>query len=198
MSLVRARQAHKLTVPVMSPEDVAACTVAHDDVVAEPARLTSLLDREGFAVVEGVTSPEECAALEALWARALRCSLDPRAVRDADPHVAAAVAAAVADPLSADNLPHRGIPGQQSTGFVPKLGLPHSEFSWRVRTNAKIRHLYSHLMGVPADDLCVGLDLLFFSPKGLPGVMSTQFSAHSDQNKHVDGSGEWPVYQGVL
>lgn len=96
---------------------------------------------QGFAIVEGVCTPEECKELEALWARA----------------VGSAVEHAMVDPLT---LPLGAIPGQHRAGFTPGLGLPHSEFSWRVRLHPMVRAVFAGIFDEPPESLVVGQDLV--------------------------------------
>jgi hypothetical protein len=130
-----------------------------------------------------IIDEDERRRLEGLFAAALRAIAAPElAEDDAGRDVSRAVAA---DPLATAV---GTIPGSVPPGFLPLMGIAHSAFSWDIRLNPRVRQVFAAAFDTPPEDLCVGCDLPFHSPRpdadAVP-VATSKCWAHADQNGKV-------------
>lgn len=187
-------------ISLMTAEEVASITVAHDDFEA----LREIMDRHGTAVVTGVASPAECAELEQEFSEDLRELVDQAAAKRAGNSVSRAASTCVADPhvfpiasvglLAADARGNERCSGR---------GLPHGRFAWHARLLPRVRKCYEALHAT--EDLVVGVDNAFFVPDAAQEAAVNRSWPHCDLNVHdktadADGVplGQWDVYQGIV
>jgi len=175
---------------VMSPAELAEVSVGAS---APPARIRETLQRHGVCLVLGVLSPQERTIMQALWARDLVGLL-------ADPSAAPPELTDAAERLRVEGLPRAwpeclsGYLGRP--GVAAHRGMAHGAFAWAARLHPAVRHVFSALHEVPADEMCVGLDCVFYMPGGTPAVDSDREWLHVDQNHHTGMTSE--CGQGVL
>ena len=150
------------------------------------ARLRPILEEFGFAIVSDVFSPEDCAALEGLWAQDLLGIMEELPAATTTTIFKSVQEAPVAAwPLSMVSLGDR---------FTTQHGLPHGRMAWTIRTHPNVRKPYEAIFG-PTERLCVGTDVVFFNntmKKAEPLV-----EPHVDQNWWCIKPSE-EVYQSVV
>ena len=78
--------------------------------------------------------------------------------------------------------------------FASSRGTPHSSFAWGCRTHPAVRRVFAALHGT--DELCVGLDNVFWQAADAAAATANKEWLHCDQN-HATGL-TWPIVQGVL
>ena len=182
----------------MLPQEIVAQATTHLQLEGTDAgeRVRQLLDEFGFVIVTGVFSPADISNAEKLFADDLRSIIDlPQEKLEKS-----LVASIAADPLQ--RWPLREAPlGRIEPSFASDFGLPQGKFAWFVRQHQNVRRVFSHIF--QSDELCVGLDNPFFSNNTVPpeaelSRLSCQYSPHCDQSSHVEPSGSWPSFQGLL
>jgi len=174
--------------PMMSPEEVAPLTV---DCSAPPATIRSKLVEHGVCLVTGVLTPEECKLLEQVWSNDLVSVLDdaPKTGEFDD-----IIAHLRRGDLTAWPAEWSTILGRKN--MASQRGAPHGGFAWTARLNPTVRHIFASLFEVSEEDLCVGLDLPFWSAANSPSAKQNVEWLHVDQN-HCTGM-TWQCAQGVL
>lgn len=162
----------RLSVPLMSPKELAAITVDMADV----ERLNEVLLQHGCALVSNVLSPEEVSQLEDLWTRDLQAVADAKApCRDWQ--------ASWQRPLG-------------SKGCASQQRLPQGAFAWTARLHPNVRQVFSHIYETPTDELATGTDVVFFQSRDAEAAPDNLQWMHVDQN-HRSGLTHL-CYQGVL
>ena len=88
----------------------------------------------------------------------------------------------------------------KASAFATDYGLPHGQCGWSVRSHPNVRAVYEKIFS--SDDLCVGMDNLFFSPNRPSEKKDTdredRLWPHADQNSNLPPQGKYDCYQGVL
>ena len=192
------------TFALMSPEECDRLTVPFAEI---EARLSGVLAEHGVAIVPDVASPEDCAALEALFSQDLYSALDNpaaalRTAEEAGPEHESLVQALrevmAAGPDHAAQVWPPGTPlGRRGAGGASTRGLPQGRFAWAARLHPRVRACYAALHGT--SDLCVGLDQPFFVPRATPDDReSKRLWPHADHNVHSTQGGGDEVFQSVL
>lgn len=92
--------------------------------------------------------------------------------------------------------PKDSLPGLKSKGFLSLMGLPHGKFAWYLRTNPIVRNIYAKLHDCKEDELCVSLDVPFFTPEKNSNV-DCSIWCHADQNINIK-KGSPDSHQGIL
>lgn len=187
-----------LSLPLLSAEQVAQFTVPFAEA---EAGLKPILEEHGCAIVTGVASPEECARLEACFAKDLEDLIDAAAVQQAGPRVAR-VAEKVAEDVRALPLASGPLLGDKERCQL--RGMPHGRFAWASRMLPNVRHCYEVIHGTA--DLVSSCDNSFFSTPAKEKQRSNRSWPHVDHNfndqRFFDQDGEvvgnWEVYQGLL
>lgn len=182
---------------LMSAEEVAQISVPFAEA---PEKLKPLLAEHGVAIVTDLLSPDECQGLQRLLGQDLREALDLESI-EGQQHEPA-VQEVIQMVKSADDLelprvwPHgTGLGG----ALVTRCGLAHGRFAWAARLNPRVRGLYGHLHGCNPEDLVTGVDVLFYTPgTAWPSEVTTELTAHADQNLADPELGEREVYQSAL
>jgi hypothetical protein len=182
----------------MLPQEIAAQATIHlsEDNDRMSAELRRLLDEFGFVIVRDVFSVSDVVYGEKLFADDLRSIVDlpPEKLENS---VAGFI---VADPISRWPLGEAPL-GRIEPSFASDFGLPQGKFAWFVRQHPNVRRVFVQIF--QSDDLCVGLDNPFFSNCKIEAVadvsrLSCQYSPHCDQSSHIQPSGSWPSFQGLL
>jgi ectoine hydroxylase-related dioxygenase (phytanoyl-CoA dioxygenase family) len=140
-------------------------------------------DEWGFVCVNNILSEEEQKEAEDLWYGDLLQSIDESGITD--PRLKSVVKL-VQD--GSEHFPKDSLPGLSSKGFASLYGVPQGKFSWKMRTNQKVKKIYEHLH--QNTDLCVSMDVPFFTPDPYSKPECLMWS-HADQNINVrDSKGE--------
>ena len=175
----------------------------HADTVFAPgaeaagaAKLRAVMEAEGYVVVLGVCNPEECRVMEGLWQNDLltlagdsRNYADGTAVRACYDAVASERAECGAKVWPDATIFHNK--------FNDKRGLEHGGFAWAGRTNKKAQKVFSALTETPVEELCGGLDTVFFNSKEpARPVHDDRFWMHVDYNEVI--LPRRGAFQGVL
>eukprot|EP00754_Rhynchopus_humris_P035438 Rhum_TRINITY_DN1696_c0_g1::Rhum_TRINITY_DN1696_c0_g1_i1::g.4627::m.4627 len=175
----------------------------HADTVFAPgaeeagaAKLRAVMEEEGYVVVLGVCSPEECRVMEGLWQNdLLTLAGDSRnyakgtAVRMCYDAVASERAEGGAKAWPDATIFHNK--------FNDKRGLEHGGFAWAGRTNKKAQKVFSALTETPVEELCGGLDTVFFNSKEpAHPVHDDRYWMHVDYNEVI--LPRRGAFQGVL
>lgn len=187
--------------PLMSAAEMAAITVPFAEA---EARLQTVLDAHGVAVVSDVVSAEECQLLEALFCQDLRNVLDDAALQAAGAEVQTAAMAALEDPRCWPEASMDALGDKGSSHRCQLRGLPHGRFAWEARLQPRVRRAYEILHGT--SELVSSCDNSFFVSSFAQAADSNRSWPHVDQNKHdetvTDAEGrfmrDWDVYQGIL
>ena len=178
-----------LACSVMSDEEVSRLTVWMGGVHGDGgARLRAVMDKYGCAVVRDVLSAEETALHEELWHNDLTA-------------LAAASADAAATKRAYEKLCKEGVehwPAQTlfADRFSHRRGLEQGGYAWAARLHPNVRRVYEFLHGVESpDELCVGMDAVFFNPTDEASTQENEYWMHSDQNSAIL---DRECYQGIL
>jgi hypothetical protein len=95
---------------------------------------------------------------------------------------------------------HKAPLGRQNPLFASDYGLPQGKCPWFVRTHDNVADIFATMFGTK--ELCVGMDNVFFSndhqQQVVDGVPVDYLWPHADQSVHVQPSGDWQCFQGVL
>eukprot|EP00754_Rhynchopus_humris_P009525 Rhum_TRINITY_DN14030_c0_g1::Rhum_TRINITY_DN14030_c0_g1_i3::g.67662::m.67662 len=188
-SAAHSAELSPLACGVMSDEEVSRVTVWMGGVHGDGgARLREVMDKYGCAVVRDVLSAEETALHEELWHNDLTA-------------LAAASADAAATKRAYEKLCKEGVehwPAQTlfADRFSHRRGLEQGGYAWAARLHPNVRRVYELLHGVESpDELCVGMDAIFFNPENVKGTKDDIYWMHSDQNpRFIDRE----CYQGIL
>lgn len=148
-------------------------------------------DEWGFVVIKNILSSEECLRSESLLYQDLMPSIDVEKFEDKK---LKKVYEDVKD--AKEHFPKDSLPGLASKGFLSLCGLPHGKFAWSLRTNPKVRSIYADLHECKEEELCVSLDVPFFTPDSYSHD-DCLIWAHVDQNVHVR-IGSKDSHQGIL
>ena len=179
----------RMACSVMSDEEVSRLTVWMGGVHGDGgARLRAVMDKYGCAVVRDVLSAEETALHEELWHNDLTA-------------LAAASADAAATKRAYEKLCKEGVehwPAQTlfADRFSHRRGLEQGGYAWAARLHPNVRRVYEFLHGVESpDELCVGMDAIFFNPENVKGTKDDVYWMHADQNPRLI---DRECYQGIL
>jgi ectoine hydroxylase-related dioxygenase (phytanoyl-CoA dioxygenase family) len=153
--------------------------------------IKSKYDEWGFVVVKNIISPQECKEAEKLIYDDLMSCVDDGSIVDEDLRK---VYRSVKNGV--EHFPKDSLPGLASKGFLSLYGLPQGKFAWKLRTNPTVRSIYAGLHECKEDDLCVSLDVPFFTPDPYSRDECLIWS-HADQNIHVE-IGSKDSHQGIL
>ena len=180
----------RIKAPFMTPDELAAVSC---DITAGGDAVRALLDQHGMAVVMNVTTPEENAAMEALWKNDL-LTVAGDAMGPGHSEVIREQYRAV-EREGVSRWPQASL-FDPNDKFCFKRGLVHGAYAWSARLNPNVRKVYSWLHECPEEELCVGLDTVFFNPK--PAVAEDdKYWMHVDYNNNLFPEGR-ECYQGFL
>lgn len=145
----------------------------------------------GFVVIENILSSDECIKSESLLYQDLMPCIDTAKIEDSK---LMDVYKDVKD--GKEHFPKESLPGLASKGFLSLMGLPHGKFAWSLRTNPKVKSIYAGLHECKENELCVSLDVPFFTPDSYSRDECLIWS-HADQNIHIK-IGSPDSHQGIL
>ena len=169
-------------------------TYTTDFTVENPANIAEIKrkhDEWGFVVIKNVMSAVECKEAEKLIYDDLMPCIDVGKITDDGLRE---VYQNVKD--SHKHFPKDSLPGLASKGFLSLYGVPQGKFAWKLRTNPIVRTIYAGLHSCKEDELCVSLDVPFFTPDSYSRDECLVWS-HADQNIHIK-IGSTESYQGIL
>lgn len=165
-----------------------------DFTVEDPTNISEIkskYDEWGFVVVKNIMSTTQCKEAEDLIYEDLMPCIDVANIRDEK------LRAVYQDVKSgAEHFPKDSLPGLASKGFLSLCGLPQGKFAWKLRTNPIVRSVYAGLHDCKEDELCVSLDVPFFTPDSYSRDECLVWS-HADQNMHIK-IGSPSSHQGIL
>lgn len=142
-----------------------------------------ILDEWGFAIVNNIFTNAECIGYEKLFMDTLLNSID--VTHSKNPTIEDMCNSVKNRKLP---FPKNSIPGLPNKGFMSQFNHPHSEFAWKIRSNEKLRYIYSVLNGCLPEDMCVSTDVNFYCPDVGPSKRQSNW-VHADQNTyHKTGS----------
>mmetsp|Transcript_74216 Transcript_74216/g.197940 ORF Transcript_74216/g.197940 Transcript_74216/m.197940 type:complete len:143 (+) Transcript_74216:31-459(+) len=136
--------------PLMAGHDLASATVPFEEL----SRLPLVLEELGFAVVTGVVSTEEVAALKQGFTDAVVALVDEEAVQNSGPTVQEVFETLKTE--GAGSLPRRTARALSRDGFCFRRCLAHSGFAWGVRQNPRVRAAWEAVY--PGETLVVSSD----------------------------------------
>lgn len=176
------------TAPFLEKKFIPDVTVESWDSFDE---IKTKLDEWGFVVVKGILSDDEQIKAEEILYSDLLQSVS---VED----ISSTKLLEVYDDVLSGKLhfPKNSLPGLSSKGFLSLMNFPQGEFSWTMRKNAKVRKIYSSLHNCPEEELCVSMDVPFFTPEGNVNKTCKNW-CHADQNINIH-TGCVNSYQGIL
>eukprot|EP01063_Lacrimia_lanifica_P018207 TRINITY_DN25145_c0_g1_i1.p1 TRINITY_DN25145_c0_g1~~TRINITY_DN25145_c0_g1_i1.p1 ORF type:complete len:460 (+),score=149.47 TRINITY_DN25145_c0_g1_i1:52-1431(+) len=187
----------RLAVPMMSAEEALSVTVNMKDVQADGGvGLKGVLAAHGMAIVEDVVCAEENEVMEKLWQSDLvALAADVKYNRDPQFHHAKVK-------QQYERLVRDGPQAWPSATlcrdkFSHKRGLMHGGYAWAARLHPCVREVYSCLLEEPPQDLCVGMDHVFFTSEKKQALRDDRNWMHCDFNEHIEG-GEKPCFQSIL
>eukprot|EP00931_Biecheleriopsis_adriatica_P122515 TRINITY_DN97510_c0_g1_i1.p1 TRINITY_DN97510_c0_g1~~TRINITY_DN97510_c0_g1_i1.p1 ORF type:complete len:412 (-),score=72.55 TRINITY_DN97510_c0_g1_i1:37-1272(-) len=188
-----------LSLPLLSPEEVARLTVPFAEIEAE---LRHTLDELGCAIVTGVASPEECARLERLFAEDLTDLIDSAAAKQAGGAVERAAGKVAAQEVCAFPLASGPLLGEKERCQL--RGLPQGRFAWSARLLPNVRACYELIHGT--HELVSSCDNSFFASPASEKQFENKSWPHVDHNSNDrrfcddEGAfvGDWEVFQGLL
>jgi hypothetical protein len=176
--------------------------------------LHSMLDEYGFCIIRGVLSPQDLLTAETLWGNDLLRVLDMNAADAAQAHCNSAALLNILNVSLTDDaskipalwpgsMAHSGVEWIDRNSCAAKdeysrHGLPHGEMPWFVRLHPNVRFVFETVYGTGADNLVVGMDKIFFNPKGVPPKEIDRIWGHADMNIHRNGVKDWDAYQSVV
>eukprot|EP00455_Lapot_gusevi_P002485 TRINITY_DN1099_c0_g4_i2.p1 TRINITY_DN1099_c0_g4~~TRINITY_DN1099_c0_g4_i2.p1 ORF type:complete len:417 (+),score=117.61 TRINITY_DN1099_c0_g4_i2:94-1344(+) len=186
--------------PVLEPEEVARITVPFASIANN---LAAVLEEHGVAIVPDILSEAECNHLSGLFGEDLLDVVNKEACAALLEFPNNNLSDAIDKVLTStpQTIPQVWPVGSPlgKKGFASNHGFPHGRFAWAARLNSRVRETYATLHQCAPEDLCVGVDLVFFTPPHLPATdVSPSLWPHVDQNIHAGESGEWPIWQSVL
>jgi ectoine hydroxylase-related dioxygenase (phytanoyl-CoA dioxygenase family) len=165
-----------------------------DFTVEDPTNTSEIIskyDEWGFVVIKNILSSSECEDAEKLLYEDLLQCIDKTNIKD---EKLKSVYQDVAN--SYEHFPKDSLPGLASKGFLSLCGLPQGKFAWKLRTNPIVRKIYAGLHNCEEQELCVSLDVPFFTPDTYSREDCLVWS-HADQNIHVK-IGSPNSHQGIL
>lgn len=173
--------------PVMTDDEVAPLKVsAH----APAEQLCAVLAEHGVCLVTDCLTSQECRLMEDLWSEDLKHLL-PEA-KDAPKRVAQQVAQVHREGCSRWPSAWDSVLGFK--GMASQRGVPHGAFAWAARLHPVVRQVFASLYG--SNDLCVGVDNVFWAASDAAAEASNKQWLHVDQN-HCSGM-TWQCVQGAL
>jgi len=165
-----------------------------DFTVESPTNIDEIktkYDEWGFVVVKNILSATECKEAEKLIYEDLMPCIDTEKITDDN------LKKVYQDiKNSYEHFPKDSLPGLASKGFLSLYGLPQGKFAWKLRANPIVRSIYAGLHDCKEDELCVSLDVPFFTPDSYSRDECLVWS-HADQNIHVK-KGSPDSHQGIL
>jgi hypothetical protein len=162
--------------PLMSAEEVALITVPAD---APASRLRDVFAHQGCALVTEVLDAAQCTEMGKLWKQDLLGTVDDEATmtdftRETLLHVRN-------DDVPAWPAIWKGPLGTK--GCASQRNLPHGRFPWAARLHPDVKRVFESLFEVSADELAVGLDVVFWAAEDTDGPSTTNKQwLHVDQN----------------
>ena len=189
--LFRISPTRAVLFPMLRPVEMQQFQIDDSEI---QVKLKPIIEMYGFCVIANVLDPDEVIAYEACWGDDLLSVTDLGKARASNsPGVIA-----MCDHLEYCN--RSQVPSIYPTRANGKdyscHSLAHGKLAWMVRLNKRVKHVYQTLY--PDEDLCVGMDCVFFSPKNAPGSTRDRLWGHADQNIHEPRVAEWQVYQSVV
>lgn len=178
---------------------------ATDFTVEDPSNIEEIkrkYDEWGFVVVKSILSVEDCKQAETLIYQDLISCVDElkitdRGLRTVYRNVKKILHPEPGSKTPGEHFPKDSLPGLAYKGFLSLYGLPQGKFAWNLRTNPIVKSIYAGLHDCTEDELCVSLDVPFFSPDSSSSRDECYIWSHADQNIHVKiGSPE--SHQGIL
>ena len=155
-------------------------------------KVSSIMDTFGFVVVTGILTPEECVNAETMMKTDLLNCIDDKAkIVNTDNKLKQAIANVK---NSTKHWPRASTPGLPDKGFISTNGIPQGNFAWEMRTNQKVKEIFSHLHNTT--ELVVGIDVSFFSEDG-NDKPTTVMWPHADQDMRLQYGSEHS-YQSIL
>ena len=176
--------------PVMTPEELAAVSVDISEPNAQQ-RLLEVMGKHGVAVVLGVATPAENRKMEEMWQQDLlslaadsAAAHHPSSVRETYRRVAShGVAEWPRSTLWDDK-------------FSLKRGLLQGTYAWAARLHPNVKKAFSWVNRCEEEDMCVGMDSIFFNPRGSEEPADDRYWMHVDYNQHL--LPDRHCYQGFL
>eukprot|EP01059_Diplonema_ambulator_P019771 TRINITY_DN33424_c0_g1_i1.p1 TRINITY_DN33424_c0_g1~~TRINITY_DN33424_c0_g1_i1.p1 ORF type:complete len:474 (+),score=103.67 TRINITY_DN33424_c0_g1_i1:52-1422(+) len=183
-----------LEAPMMSAEEVKSISVKFSDVAEDGGEsLRAVLDEHGVAIVQDCVNAAELRVFEELWkadlltlAGPVKTSRQPMVVKNAYKKIAE------------KGVTHWPIATHLGTKFANVGGLTSGGYAWASRLHPNVKTVFQNIH--QDEDLVVGMDNVFFTPKAKPPLRNNEYWLHADQNTHESHpSGETvKCYQGVL
>ncbi len=192
-----------------------AATVAHAtlDVTQVNTKLRPTLAELGFAIVTNVMTSAEAAHCENLFGQDLQSIIvGGTAVSGSpSPSPGAALSTPTRSPASWGGSPlvrawplERYPLGRIESSFASDYGIPHGRLAWQCRQHPNVQRVFQVLFNAATlDELCVGLDVVFFNNDFKSAALAEQGKQdglwpHADHSTHVPVSGQWANYQSIL
>jgi hypothetical protein len=155
----------------------------------------------GFAVVEDVLSTAEVAEATRLFGQDLLACVDGGVAMDprmSPPAVAQAYEALCRLSTSPEAAAAVAAQWPADPDFHPNdRGLAQGSAAWYVRGHRGVRAAFAAALGAEPDELCAGMDMVFYYPRGTPGAARTALWPHVDHNACLDPQ-QHAAYQGVV
>ena len=191
--------------PLFTPREMEEFTCDYQQMNKE---LPRIIEDHGFCVVENVLTSSEIKEALAAWGRDLLGTLDYAELQkqmDSDSFDAERKQKLQQVALDLQNGDLSEIPniypgvGQTKMDFT-RHSNAHGEFAWMIRCNTKVRDLFKNMYQLKENEsnLVVGMDAVFFNPRGASGAQYDNIWGHADQNTHEPIVADWNVYQGVV
>ncbi len=202
--LWRLTPTSRILFPMFTTGDMVRYTCDFQQIETE---LPRIIDEQGFCVVENVLSPGEIKESLSAWGRDLLSTVNLDQLKEDAEKLSddgrREKLKAIMNDLKAkehDEIPniYPGV-GQTKMDFT-RHSNAHGELLWGVRRNSKVRKVFETMYKLKENDsdLVVGMDAVFFNPRGAPGAKSDTLWGHADQNIHEPTVANWHVYQGVV
>lgn len=210
----RMASADDIQFPFLTTEEQEAITIPYDNFEG----MHSILEEYGYCIVENVLDPDTLTSCVEAFGRDLLNMCDEEVV---DPELSPVntelhskngveerSGTRVESPSALHHMlttaPLRKVvecwppvKGGHADTYLTRRGMSHGEAAWQIRTHPHVREVFSHL--VPAEELCVGTDLMFFSPQNQPSASTVFHWGHVDINDYNHNIGsEYAPYQSFV
>lgn len=207
--LWRISATSRLLFPLFTPQEMDKYSI---DFAETESKLHEVMKEHGFCIVNNVLTSAEVDAAIALWGADLRSVCDFKTMNNflASPcklggeectseMIEAVTCASNTINASTDRQlpevwPGRCAENQQYNSY----SLPQGRFAWNMRCNSRARRVFEVLYGVSGSELVVGMDYVFFAPRGVRPEVWDWVWGHADQNTSEAQVRDWMVYQSVL
>lgn len=163
---------------------------------ASAEQLRKVFEEHGMCLLKGVLGEEECHMMETLWAEDLGQLLPAAVGREASDFKSVVSEVAKVRKEGVRAWPKKWDDALGCKGMASQRGAAHGAFAWAARLHPRVRRVFADLFGLEQDELCVGVDNMFWSSAQAPAALKNKEWLHVDQN-HCTGM-TWQCAQGVL